>query len=408
MKKKTGGHFWRRHIDKVAVDLGIFFVVAMVIANIIQNKWNQYLYLAESFFVGKLHFIQGLDYVDEPSIFQGLEYWPLGPFPAVLLMPFVAMAELADVIIHQGFVNIVCVCATFVVIYFLSRKLSYKKSDALFLTFTFGLCSPFIYTAITPASYYFAHNIVVLVLFLALLEFFGARRYWLIGVLCSVALATRVTAGFGAIFFVLFALLESKPWLARARNIAAIIFPIAIVVLFLVWYNFARFGDPLETGYSHQLVPDLQQQAIQDVGQFSVQHLPRNAYHMLLGLPKLVVQENTAMRLEFPFFQSDPWGMSIFFVSPFLIYLFFFRWKSRKMRLLLLTSIMIAIPFLFIRSVGFRQYGYRYALDFLPFLYVALLIGCQQRRKTLSFAFKVLMIISALVNFYLILVPAAQ
>jgi len=69
--------------------------------------------------------------------------------------------------------------------------------------------------------------------------------------------------------------------------------------------------------------------------------------------------------------------------------------------LILLTVILIALPILFYYGIGFRQFGYRYSLDFLPFLYYLFMRNRYEQRNRLTPGFKALVLASAVCNLYL-------
>jgi hypothetical protein len=59
------------------------------------------------------------------------------------------------------------------------------------------------------------------------------------------------------------------------------------------------------------------------------------------------------------------------------------------------------LPLLFYYGTGSRQFGYRYALDFIPLLYFMLMRAWREQRGDLSGGFKALLMFSALLNLYL-------
>jgi hypothetical protein len=168
----------------------------------------------------------------------------------------------------------------------------------------------------------------------------------------------------------------------------------------LLLYNHARFGDAFDQGYAKQLVPP-HYEAARAQGMFSLRHLPCNLYYLLLASPVAVRHDDVSMMLTAPFVVANPWGMSIFLTSPCFLFLFGLRYPDATSRLLWLAVFVIALPILFYFGVGFRQFGYRYALDFVPFLYYLLLRNHRLQRGNLTPGFKVILVISAIWNLYL-------
>ena len=61
----------------------------------------------------------------------------------------------------------------------------------------------FLGVAMISWSWYYAQVVTVFLLFLALLEYFHKKRYWLISIIFGLIALTRITAGIGIIFFIL-------------------------------------------------------------------------------------------------------------------------------------------------------------------------------------------------------------
>jgi hypothetical protein len=55
-------------------------------------------------------------------------------------------------------------------------------------------------------------------------------------------------------------------------------------------------------------------------------------------------------------------------MSPFLVYLFLGRPFARLDWLMMVNVLVIIMVLLAFRSTGFRQAGYRFSLDFMPFV----------------------------------------
>ena len=67
--------------------------------------------------------------------------------------------------------------------------------------------------------------------------------------------------------------------------------------------------------------------------------------------------------------------MSILITSPFLV-LYFFRSSGLSWaRWLRVCSILVLIPMLLYYGIGWCQYGYRYAIDIYPMLFILTIFG---------------------------------
>lgn len=362
------------------------------------GKSQQFSELANSFLHGKTYFL-------DDSVFNALRtdntpfgtrfYWPLGPFPAVLLMPFVLISPS----FLQGYLSFFLVAAIFYFIFVIARTLKYSLKDSLILSFAFVFSSMFIGVAIITSSWYFAHTVSVFLMFLALLEYFKKRRPLVIGLLFGLILLTRLTAFLGIIFFALDILLEKTEIKEKITKLIKLcIFPL-ICLIILFSYNYVRFGNIFDQGYKNQILQTGFMADKRDYGLWNLKYLPRGLRYSLINGPLPDEPSDTKV---FNNFKPDGWGMSIFLTSPFLLYLFFVRIKDRKIIFLIGNSVFILAMILPTFFIGHSQFGFRYALDFMPLLFTAFMMAYQQDRGSLSLGMKLTIIISAVFNFYLL------
>ncbi len=139
---------------------------------------------------------------------------------------------------------------------------------------------------------------------------------------------------------------------------------------FFGWYNADRFGSPLESGYALAVVPEFLQ-TLRDQGLFSVVHVPMNLDYLFLHLPKLID--------TFPYYQPDGLGMSVLITSPGLLLAARAPWRDRRSWLLLGAAVLVLIPTLLYYGGGWFQYGYRYFLDSIPFVWALVALGIVHR-----------------------------
>ena len=148
-----------------------------------------------------------------------------------------------------------------------------------------------------------------------------------------------------------------------------------IICIFFVFegiYNFARFGSIWETGHNFHNAAAKFTENIQKYGKISVHYIPINLYYLFINVPQL--QE------KFPFFDFSLDGNSILFTSPLFLLTFILvrrrYWQKKEMiyfNLAIIVSIITIVTFLSVYfSTGFIQFGYRYALDFIPLLILLL------------------------------------
>ncbi len=381
---------------------GVLLLVVGILNMVLSGGAQQYSYLAQAFLRGQLYFLTDPWYhwVDTAA-WAGHAYWPLGPFPAVLLTPFVYLFSLVHAPFYQGYLQFPLVLVTLYLVYRLARLLRFSGLDARWLVLAW-FTSTYFSIASFPISYFFAHVVAVTLLFAALYEYLTWRRHWLLGVLCGLLLATRGPAGLAVTFFMFDALLKSdKSWREYLGQTLELVAPFVVMALLLLLYNYARFGSILEQGYSYQIALVSAVRRARDYGLFSLIHLPGNLYYLFLAAPQPVFRDGLSHVLKFPYLKPDLWGMSIFITSPYLLYLLARQTWDRTATCLLLSCGIIALPILLYYGIGYQQFGYRYALDFMPLLYFLFLRQYRLQHARLSEGMKLLLLGSGLVNLYL-------
>jgi hypothetical protein len=221
--------------------------------------------------------------------------------------------------------------------------------------------------------YYLAHLESIALTFLALIEWHDRRRAWVIGLLIGLAGLARPTLFILAVPFGLMFLWESSN---RLRTAIAFSIPILAAVAVTGAFDFVRFGSPLETGYDIAWVePDLA--LLRAQGLFSTTHLPGNLA-LFLGGGYTVID-------RFPWLQPSTLGQSIFLTTPAVLIAFNASLRDRTNLLLWASVVLTAIPvFLYYGGGGAATYGYRYALDFMPFLFALTAVALRNRFDNLE------------------------
>lgn len=367
---------------------------------------QQFVYLAQAFLKGRTYLIScPQDTCHDFSLVGGRYYWPLGPLPAIVLMPFVFVSKFFSFFFYQYYLNFLMVILVFGLILKIARHLGYSREDRIYWAVAFCFASPFLAVAFVPTSWFFSQVITSLLLFLLIEGYLRERGLLYLSLLSGLLLLTRVTAGLSASVFLSFLVLPRLFGVGSSNNSRKTLlslFPLLMCFGLYLIYNYVRFGSLLESGYSSQIVRDYFSTA-RAYGLFSLMHLPGNLYYALLSTPLPVFNDSVSHVLKFPYFRNNPWGMSIFVTSPYLIYLFFLDYKDRFLRILIFTSVVSSLLIFLYFGIGFFQFGYRYILDVFPFLILLLMKGYRQKSKVLSLGFKVVIIVSALADFYLLL-----
>lgn len=182
-------------------------------------------------------------------------------------------------------------------------------------------------------------------------------------------------------------------------SLALFILPLFLSLLLWGRYNYRRFHSVFETGYKYNIThQNWPLNAQIKYGLFSLKYVPTNLYSMLIRAPVPVLERGDGFILKYPYLKTDGWGMAIWVTSPLFFYLF--KLKKEKYTLAAIVTItLLTIPSLFYFAVGFSQFGYRYSLDFLPFLFLILIPAFKNNFSNLA---KSLIFFGIVFNFILI------
>ncbi len=369
---------------------------------------QQFWYLAQSFLHGKLYFLEKPGYYLDAVYVNGFYYWPLGPFPAIVMMPLALLSQFTGLFLHQGFINFILVIITLWLSFRQAKRFAYSSRDALTLAFAFCFSSVYQYIAFVPWSGMFAQTITVTLLFLAIEEIFTKKRILLIGILFAAILMTRFTAGLGIVFFIALIWMEKKNNLVeKSKKLFTLLIPVFIAGVLLLFYNYVRFGNMFDNGYmtaNNNFLAESQRYEQLHHGLFKFENIPTNIYYYFIKtldpvlIPVQTLMGNTYM-LQPPYVTVRYPGTSFFIVSPIFLYIFKNRLRSNLAKSALITCIIILIPLMLYYWPGWRQVGPRYMLDLLPFMYLLLLESFPKRK--LSSVVILIIFASALLNFYL-------
>jgi hypothetical protein len=378
---------WKIHLYSpfgfAAILLGV-----LAAGNLFFHAAPQYAKLAESLIAGKFYFLSMPTGWGDTSFFEGHYYWPLGVLPAILLIPFVWSG-----VYHQGALSFMLVLGIFYLCFRLAQKLGYSRDDACWFAIAFCFGTSFIGVATVPVSWSYATVVAVLFLFLAINEFQRARRFLIIGLFVGLAMASRPLTGLNSLFFAGAILCSIARWKQKVISLAQFTVPVGLIALAIAWYNFQRFGNPLETGYMYQI--DATGRMVAEVSLpgnnpgplFSLNNIPQHFIVFAFGLP-----------------EKNATGVSVFLVSPFLVFLLASarRWDMTDYMLAVNVCVLMLVTLAF-RSTGARQIGYRFTLDYLPFVFWLLM----RRRSELSRGFKCLVGLAVIIDLALVVYHAS-
>ena len=362
---------------------------------------GDFFYLADAFLHGRTWLATALGSADVIPI-GGRFYVPFAPFPAIALMPLVAVIGPVTADQLESGINALLAGACVAMCWWLLGRVGVNRtSDRLWLTALFGFSTQILWVTTRGGVWHTGQLIATILSFACLLELFGRRRAWLIGLFAGAAFLTRAPLAFAVpVYAVWLAWPEDGPIgrivpgdagasSARARDaipwrsLIELGIAVAPSILFFFAYNQIRFGSPLESGYALATLPDwLERQ--REIGLFSVRHIPMNIDYFLLHLPRFMP--------AWPFLRPDGLGMSVLITSPGLLFALRADWRRPHAWYLAAATTLVLIPTLLYYGGGWLQYGYRYFLDSVPFV-MALCGLAAVARDGIRWGWKVLIVL---------------
>jgi hypothetical protein len=182
---------------------------------------------------------------------------------------------------------------------------------------------------------------------------------------------------------------SALPWGPTVRSVIAFSLPLLLAGGISIAFNYARFGSLFEVGATgHHGHPMFDREYL-TYGMFSLHYLPRNLYYYFLN-PRLGLDPET-QALTF-----DPWGNSMFLVTPALLYALR-SWRRRDGFVVALwvgTASCMGLLLVFMSS-GWYGFGNRYLLDLMPLAILLVALGMRGRLTRVAI---LLIALSILVN----------
>ncbi len=357
-------------------------------------------YLADAFLHGRtwLGFMPG---PYDVIVVDGHFYVPFAPFPAVALMPLVALVGAVTADQWESGVNAFLAAAGVGMCWWLLGRTGVdRRSDRIWLTVLFGFSTQILWVTTRGGVWHTGHLIATILTFVCLIELWGRQRAWLIGLVAGAAFLTRAPLALAVPFYALmltsptsWPLNRAGEYIERARVVpwrswAWLCIGVLPSVVAFFAYNQVRFGRPLESGYALATLPPFLE-VLRQQGLFALVHVPMNLNYFLVHLPVPIP--------TFPFFQPDGLGMSVLLTSPGLLFAAMADWRERRSWLLLGVTVAVLVPTLLYYGGGWLQYGYRYFLDSVPFV-IALCGLAAVYRTTVGSGWRALIVLGVVVN----------
>jgi len=360
----------RHRLGAAAIFLGVSLLYYTANPRLPDN-YKHHVYVADAWLHGRLY-VEGYPphYHDWITV-DGKQYSPFAPTPAILLLPFVWVwgTNVNMNAFSMGVAGLNAMLCWLV----LGRVGVGMRSRALAtLFFAFGTVNW--YSAEIGTSWFLAHLGCELFYLLALFEIFGRCRGLLIGAAAGFAVLSRANTITALPAVLLLALARTGPderrpgWRALFARTVAFGIGLALPLAIELGINYARFGSPLETGYSK--ASELYTNMKTSGSMYHWRYIPKHLYIALFRGWEFVD--------EVPFLKPSPEGLSLIFTSPALFYALGAPWRERVVRRLWLAVAMTAVAILPYFAQGWVQFGYRHVLDALPYLVILTALGLER------------------------------
>jgi photosystem II stability/assembly factor-like uncharacterized protein len=347
----------------VAASFAIFLVLVIWFLPYDSGSRNLHVYQAEAFLHGRLNVSEKLEDV---SIYNGKYYDPFPPVPAVLLVPLVAVFGIAGTK-----VTLVATLLTVLNAFILSRllkRLGINNESTLWLIVALFMGTGYWFAVVWSSGvWFFAHVVAVSFMLLAIHEAMGSGRGIITGMLLGCAFLSRQLSIYSSVF-ILSALLmnpSNASSRSRLRNVFSFVLSLTLCVGVYLVFNWARFGNPFDTGYSYLDLHGFYKARVEHYGLFGLKYLPFNFIYMFFQGPH--VEFTNGLRPT----GMDPFGTSLIFASPFVLFAFLAKGKKALIISAWITIGLTVFHMLLYNNNGvFQSNTQRFTLDFLPVLIV--------------------------------------
>ncbi|HEV8339454.1 MAG TPA: hypothetical protein VGR25_07330 [bacterium] len=352
------------------------------------TPFDHYVRLAQSLLQGRVDFIDPPRYL-EVTTYRGRAYMMPPPFPAILMLPYVALAGSAA---NQSLVSHIVGGLAAALLLLLATRVLPARRDYLWLGLLGAFGTIFWYLSAVGSSWFISHAVVNVALTLGVLETLGRGRPALIGGAVAAAYWTRLPTVLTLAFFLTATAQHWAPgglrgW--RRIKLAYLIWmgaPVAAAIALNGAYNWVRFGSIADVAAAVR--PGIFGEAWFSRGLFHWSYIPRHLQILFAKLPVVVAHP--------PYLLVPLTGLAIWITTP--VFLFALAAPLSRVTVAAWAGIaaVAAVDFTF-GNPGVLQFGYRFATDFYPFLFLLTVYGMRGRVPLLA---KALIVAGVVVNLW--------
>lgn len=310
-------------------------------------------------------------------------YIPFPPGPAILLLPLVAIFG-TDV--PQGHVAVFLGAANVCLFWYLLGLLRVSGVTKGLMVPFFAIGTVHYYAAATGGVWHYNHVVAVFFLLLAIILLLRRAPLFLTAAALGFAVISRGPTLMAVPFFLWYVYYQreqvlsfrgllNRAWLKDVALFASGLVPFGILLLF---YNFARFDNAFDSGYqavyesyvNRDVAYSYYRLQFPDASHFNlfdIRNVPLHIHALFLMPPDLFP--------DWSVIRPSRYGLSVVFTSPAFIYAFFVRRETPLKAASWIAIALVSVPLFLHYSQGWWQYGYRFLLDFIPFLLILTALG---------------------------------
>ena len=375
----------------------LFFATAYIVYYFTQpavpNPFNYYIHLSDAFLHGRLYLTDPPVHFEELIKWNGRYYFIYPPMPALILTPFVAIWGFAS---SQVLASVMLGSANVAIVYLIIKRLTSNTHLQIWMTILFGFGTIHWFTASIGSVWYLAQITSMFFLLLAIYSTFSGRSALLVGLLLGASYWSRLPTILTLPFFMMMlSEYEHKSGSIlkriKIKPILLLVAGVGVFVLLNFAYNYLRFGSPFDVAYKLHSISPIKEKVSPwfNKGLFSLTYIRYHIYAFLLQPP--------VFTRSWPYVIPALTGLSVLITTPAFIFALFAGIRN-KLSLACWSAIVATAFIIFIKSgTGWTQFGYRYALDFYPFLLLLTLKGIG---RELKWYHKALIIAGVLVNLW--------
>ncbi len=373
------------------------FAVTALVSHLRATPYNNYVLLAAAFLHGHAWIDWPGSYIDALG-YNGRYYVIEAPLPAILLVPYVAVAGAAA---NQTLLAALLVAVGVGAAWELGERFGLRAESNVWICAFLLAGTDLLWCAMLGDVWFVAHVAAATFTLLALVELAGKRRGWLVALFAACAVESRFSLIAALpVYLYLLAADTNLVTLSRASNLVTLSeategsgvegrvegpfdslrslrtgrlrsFGTVLAGVAVLWllYNRARWGTWADIGYTTWYHQD--QAGMPTGSPFRLQYLSYQLWSFFVQFPTRLP--------EYPWLRPEYSGVALTWTSPALLLALFARSPARWVIALWAAALLTAVPNFVYYVNGFAQFGMRHALDFEPFLVALMILAVRDR-----------------------------